>query len=84
MNRREALTTLAVLMPAVTNAAGGMPVKQDEKSDPATSAIPVIALTAHALPTDRQMAADVGCDGYLAKPVEPHRVLAEVKRFLGD
>jgi len=26
----------------------------------------------------------VGCDGYLAKPVEPRRVLEEVRRFLGD
>ena len=53
------------------------------KGDPATQGIPVIALTAHALPEDREKSASVGCDGYLAKPCEPSRVLAEVKRVLG-
>jgi len=53
------------------------------KADPATAAIPVIALTAHALAADRARAEEVGCDGYLAKPVEPRVVLEEVRRFLG-
>lgn len=53
------------------------------KEDPDTTSIPVIALTAHALPEDREKSAEVGCDGYLAKPCEPSRVLAEVKRVLG-
>lgn len=53
------------------------------KADPETMSIPVIAFTAHALPEDRQQAVAVGCDGYLAKPVEPSRVIAEVRRFLG-
>jgi CheY-like chemotaxis protein len=54
------------------------------KADPATSQIPIIALTAHALATDRAKAGEVGCDGYLAKPCEPRRVVQEVKRFIGD
>jgi two-component system cell cycle response regulator DivK len=53
------------------------------KADPETRAIPVIALTAYASPEDRQQAADAGCDGFLAKPVDPRRVIAEVERFLG-
>ena len=53
------------------------------KADPATSTIPVIALTAHALATDRAKAQEVGCDGYLAKPCEPRRVVAEVEKFIG-
>lgn len=53
------------------------------KADPKTNDIPIIALTAHALATDRAKAAEVGCDGYLAKPCEPRRVVAEVERFLG-
>lgn len=48
-----------------------------------TREIPVIALTAHALEEDREKAALAGCDGYLAKPVEPRRVVQEVERFLG-
>jgi CheY-like chemotaxis protein len=53
------------------------------KADPKTAGIPVIALTAHAMAQDRAKAAEVGCDGYLAKPVEPRRVVEEVQRFLG-
>jgi len=53
------------------------------KSEPGTSDIPIIALTAHALATDRAKANEVGCDGYLAKPCEPRRVVAEVERFIG-
>ncbi|HET8656798.1 MAG TPA: response regulator [Longimicrobiaceae bacterium] len=54
------------------------------KQDAATCAIPVIALSAHALEEDRVRARDAGCDAYLAKPVEPRRVLSEVRRFLGE
>lgn len=52
------------------------------KSDPRTSSIPIIALTAHALNSDRERAEEIGCDGYLAKPVEPRRVLEEVQQHL--
>ena len=48
-----------------------------------TSAIPIIALTAHALEEDRAKAMRAGCDGYLAKPVEPRRVVQEVEKFIG-
>ncbi|MBW3553917.1 MAG: response regulator [Gemmatimonadetes bacterium] len=53
------------------------------KGDQATSAIPIIALTAHALEEDRAKAMRAGCDGYLAKPVEPRRVVQEVEKFIG-
>ena len=53
------------------------------KADETTRNIPIIALTAHALEEDRQKATQVGCDGYLAKPVEPRRVVQEVEKFVG-
>lgn len=53
------------------------------KADPATAGIPVIALTAHAMAEDRRKATEAGCDSYLAKPIEPRRVLEEVRRVLG-
>lgn len=52
------------------------------KENPDTAHIPVIAITAHALSEDRKKAEEVGCDGYLSKPVEPRRVLEEVERFV--
>lgn len=53
------------------------------KKNEETRDIPIIALTAHALEEDREKALRVGCDGYLAKPVEPRRVVEEVKRYVG-
>jgi CheY-like chemotaxis protein len=53
------------------------------KADPSTKHIPVIAVTAHALPGDRQRSVDAGCDGYLAKPITPGVLLTEVDRRFG-
>ena len=39
------------------------------KSDPATRLIPLFALSAYTLPSDRKRALDAGCDGYLTKPI---------------
>jgi CheY-like chemotaxis protein len=54
------------------------------RNDPATCTIPIIALTAHALADDRVRATEVGFTAYLAKPIEPRAVLAEVRRWLGE
>jgi CheY-like chemotaxis protein len=48
-----------------------------------TAAVPVLALTAHAMEADRERATAAGFDGYLAKPIEPRLVLAEVQRIVG-
>ena len=53
------------------------------RQDPATRDIPIIALTAHALADDRERAQTVGFTSYLAKPVEPRAVVAEVQRWIG-
>ena len=52
------------------------------KADPVTAHIPVIALTAHALASDRERALEVGCDDYLPKPVDPRAVAEAVERIL--
>lgn len=54
------------------------------RSDPRTQAIPIIALTAHALADDRERATEVGFSSYLAKPIEPRLVVAEIRRWIGD
>jgi CheY-like chemotaxis protein len=60
----------------------GLDATRRLKQDPATAAIPIVALTAHAQREDEMRAMEAGCDSYLAKPVEPHRVVAEVRRLL--
>jgi two-component system cell cycle response regulator DivK len=53
------------------------------KADPATSAIPVIALTAHAMAGDRQRAIEAGADDYDTKPVDLERLLAKIAALTG-
>jgi CheY-like chemotaxis protein len=54
------------------------------KADAATSTIPVIALTAHALVEDREKAKAAGCDDFDTKPVELPRLLEKINRLLGE
>jgi CheY-like chemotaxis protein len=52
------------------------------KADPATSSIPIVALTAFAQSAARDQAFELGCAGYLPKPVALRLVVAEVGRIL--
>jgi two-component system cell cycle response regulator DivK len=49
------------------------------KADPATRSIPVIALTANAMPEDREKALAAGCDDFDTKPVELPRLLGKIR-----
>ena len=52
------------------------------KSNAQTCGIPLIALTAHALVSDRQKAREVGCDDYDTKPVEFSRLTQKIETLL--
>jgi two-component system, cell cycle response regulator DivK len=52
------------------------------KEDPQTAAIPVIALTAHALATDRDRSVEVGCSDYDTKPIDLPRLLGKISACL--
>lgn len=52
------------------------------KGEPALRAVPVLAVTALAMPGDREMVLAAGFDGYISKPIEPDSFVAELEAFL--
>lgn len=52
------------------------------KENPETRSIPVVALTAHAMHGDRELARQAGCDAFETKPVELDRLLNTIRSLL--
>jgi CheY-like chemotaxis protein len=53
------------------------------RSVPETGAIPIIALTAHVLPEDRERADAAGCYAFIAKPIDMPALLEAIRRAAG-
>lgn len=62
----------------------GLTAMKRLKASRETSAIPIIALTAHAMAGDREKAMAAGCDDYDTKPVEFSRLMEKIKACLGS
>jgi CheY-like chemotaxis protein len=71
-----------VLMDVQLPGQDGLSLTRALKSDAASAAIPVVALTAHAMSGDREEALRAGCAGYISKPIDTRTFGATVRQFL--
>ena len=76
-------TPALVLMDMSLPGIDGWEVTRQLKADPATRAIPLIALTAHAMAGDREQALAAGCDDFDIKPIDLDRLLGKIEALLG-
>ena len=75
-------TPALVLMDMSLPGIDGWEATRQLKADPATRAIPVIALTAHAMAGDREQALAAGCDDFDIKPIDLDRLLGKIEALL--
>ena len=78
---RETMPDL-VLMDVRLPDGDGLQLTRELKASPATSSIPVLVLTAHAMKGDAEAAAAAGCDGFITKPIDTRTLAQEVRRHL--
>jgi two-component system cell cycle response regulator DivK len=71
-----------VLMDMLLPKLNGYEVTRTIKSNPETAGIPVIALTAYSMKGDRERILEVGCDGYISKPIDPETFVAQMQAYL--
>ena len=71
-----------ILMDISLPAMDGWEVTRLLKANQSTRHIPIIALTAHAMVSDREKAIDAGCDDYDTKPVDFGRLSEKIENLL--
>jgi two-component system, cell cycle response regulator DivK len=77
--RRPDLILMDIQLPGMD----GLELTRKLKSDRPTAGIPVVALTAHTMPLHERAARAAGCAAFLAKPVSPAVLSAEVQAQIG-
>ena len=75
---RFALVVSDILMPGLD----GYDFARRFKADPALASTPLVAVTALAMPGDRERVAAAGFDGYIKKPIEPRAFVSQLEAFL--
>jgi CheY-like chemotaxis protein len=71
-----------ILMDVQLPGRDGLSLTRELKADPATTNIPVIALTAHAMTGDREQTITAGCLGYIAKPIDTRTFGKQIREIL--
>lgn len=62
----------------------GLSVVRAMKEEDRTRAIPILALTAHAMRGDRDRFLEAGCDGYISKPIDVKTFIESIERYLDE
>ena len=87
-NATEALEMLRartpdlVLMDIQLPGEDGLSLTRRLKADPATASITVVALTAHAMSGDKELALSAGCAGYISKPIDTRTIGTQLRQYL--
>ena len=82
MQRAQELRPDIILLDMSLPEIDGWTLARQFKTNEITRTIPVIALTAHALPSDRKKAFEAGCDGYITKPLDVPNFVKLVTSYL--
>ncbi len=83
LEKAKAVSPDLILMDMSLPVIDGWEATRRLKADDATKSVPVVALTAHAMSTDREKALAAGCDASETKPVELPRLLETMQKLLG-
>jgi CheY-like chemotaxis protein len=62
----------------------GLDVLRAIRSSESGHRVPVIAMTSFAMSGDRERFLAAGCDEYIEKPIDPQRVISQIRRVIGD
>jgi len=73
-----------VLMDMNLAGVDGLAIVGELRRNPTNAALPVLALTAHAMRGDRERFLEGGCDGYLAKPIDVKTFVRDVEAALRE
>jgi CheY-like chemotaxis protein len=76
---RPDIMLLDIRMPGMT----GTEALQLLKADPSFATVPIVALTAHALPEERDNALRAGFDAFLSKPILPEQLVRHLAEMIG-
>lgn len=77
-DERPDLILMDIQLPIVN----GLEATKILKADATTADIPIVALTAYAMTGDEEKILNVGCEGYLTKPINIREFLKKVKEYL--
>jgi len=83
VDQARALRPAAILMDMTLPEMDGLTATRIIRGDPVTGAIPIIAVSAHAMVGDAERALAAGCADYVTKPIDEVRLHAVLKRHVG-